>query len=146
MEQIIGTWRLISWTRLVGETEEVGPLGPDAIGFIIYSADGYMCANVMRPNRPKITTSDFGRAPAEEKAAAFETYFSYCGRYDVAESEGFVTHSVEVSSFPNLTGTAQKRFVTFVGDRMKITTPPASSGGKQVSHVMLWERASLTPR
>ncbi len=141
MEQIIGTWRLISWTRLVGETEEAGPLGPDAIGFIMYSADGYMCANVMRPNRPKITTSDSRRAPAEEKAAAFETYFSYCGRYDVAESEGFVTHNVEVSSFPNFTGTAQKRFVTIAGDRMKITTPPASSGGKQVSHVMLWERA-----
>jgi hypothetical protein len=100
-----------------------------------------MCANVMRPNRPKLTTSDFRVAPAEEKAAAFETYFSYCGRYDVADSEEFVTHTVEMSLFPNFTGTAQKRFVTIVGDRMTITTPPASSGGKQVSHVMLWERA-----
>jgi hypothetical protein len=140
-DQIVGTWKLISWTRLVEGTEEPGPLGPDAIGFIMYTADGYMCGNGMRTNRAKFATSDFRAAPTEEKAAAFESYFGYCGRYQVNDSEGFVTHNVEVSSFPNFTGTAQKRFVTVSGDRMKITTAPFSLGAKQVVSVLLCERA-----
>ncbi len=140
-EQIIGTWRLTSWTRMVGDTEEPGPLGPDAIGFIMYTADGHMCGNGMRPNRPKFASRDFRGGSAEEKAAAFESYFGYCARYQVDESKGVVTHTVEVSSFPNFTGTEQKRFVSVSGDRMKITTPPVQTDGRQSYSILLWERA-----
>jgi Lipocalin-like domain len=140
-EQIIGTWKLTWWTRLVGDAEEPGPLGPGAIGFIMYTTDGYMCGNAMRPDRPKFTSRDFRAGSPEEKAGAFESYFGYCGRYQVDESNGVVTHTVEVSSFPNFTGTEQKRFVTVDGDRMKITTPSVQIEGKPSHHILLWERA-----
>ena len=140
-EQIIGTWRLISWTRIVGDREEAGPLGPNVIGFIMYTADGYMCGNGMRLNRPKFPNPDFQAATTEEKSEAFESYFGYCGRYEVDESGEFVTHKVEVSSFPNFSDSMQKRFVTISGDQMRITTPPVSVDGKQGYHVLLWERA-----
>jgi hypothetical protein len=140
-EQIIGTWTLTSWTRVVGDTEEPGPLGSSAIGFIMYTTDGHMCGNGMRPDRPKFASRDFRGGSIEEKAAAFETYFGYCARYEVDESKGVVTHIVAVSSFPNFTGTEQKRFVTVSGDRMTITTPPVQVDGKQTYSILRWERA-----
>lgn len=140
-EQIVGAWKLVSWTRVVGDTEEPGPLGPAATGLIMYTHDGYMCGEVMRPNRQKFASRVFLSGSLEEKAAAFESYSGYCARYEVDASKGVVTHSVEVSSYPNFTGTDQKRFVSVSGDRMKITTPPVQTDGRQTYNVLLWTRA-----
>lgn len=140
-EQIVGAWKLVSWTRMVGDSEEPGPLGPAATGLIMYTHDGYMCGEVMRPNRQKFASRVFLSGSLEEKAAAFESYTGYCARYEVDASKGVVTHFVEVSSYPNFTGTDQKRFVSVIGDRMKITTPPVQTDGKQSYSVLLWARA-----
>lgn len=139
--QILGTWKLTSWTRFVDDVEEPGPLGSGAIAIIMYTADGYMCGNGMRPERAKFSSRDFRSGSPEEKASAFESYFGYCGRYEVDESNGVVMHKVEVSSFPNYTGSDQKRFVTIDGDRMRITTPRVAVDAKQVYQVLLWVRA-----
>ena len=140
-EQIVGTWKLLSWTRMVGDTQEPGPLGPEATGLIMYTHDGYMCGEVMRPSRQKFASRVFLSGSLEEKAAAFESYSGYCARYEVDASKGIVTHFVEVSSYPNFTGTDQKRFVSVSGDRLKITTPPVQIEGRQSYNVLLWSRA-----
>ena len=141
-EQLVGTWRVVSWTRLVGDSEEPGALGNDPVGLLMYTADGFICANGMqREGRAKFKTSDFRAGSTEEKAAAFGSYFGYCGRFEINESERSVIHKIEVSSFPNFTGGAEKRFIEISGDRLKLTSAPMVVGERRVIHVLLWERA-----
>src|SRR4051812_7559162 len=42
---LLGTWKMVSWTReVVGTGETSGAMGPNPIGYIAYHADGRMMA------------------------------------------------------------------------------------------------------
>jgi len=112
-----------------------------ATGIITYSPDGYMCVTIMGPDRPTFASSDFMGSTVNEKAAAFETFVGYCGRYEVNEQERFVTHTLHTSSYPNWSGSGQKRFIELTGNRVKLTAPPILFQGNQVVGVLVWERA-----
>src|SRR5215510_9587864 len=58
-ERLVGTWMLVSWGILSGDVEVPMPMGKGAAGIITYSPDGYMCVNIMAPNRPKFASLDF---------------------------------------------------------------------------------------
>lgn len=117
------------------------PMGKGATGLLTYGPDGYMSVNIMAPDRPKFVSSDFIGGTAIEKAAAFETYIGYSGRYEVNEGGGFVTHELQTSSYPNWSGTIQKRFIDLTEDRLRLTAPPVLSGGKEVIGILIWNRA-----
>jgi hypothetical protein len=141
-ERIIGTWTLCSWTRLIDGVEEPGLLGRDALGQIVYSPDGYMSANLMRRGRQRFATDDLiGSSDPLERAAAYDGYQGYCGRYEIDEAASVLLHRVSISSNPNWTESVQKRFVEFIGQRMKLTTPPILRQGKKAAVVLIWERA-----
>jgi Lipocalin-like domain len=140
-EQLLGTWELVSWNYVAGGVEEPGPLGKDVTGYIMYMPDGHMCASAMIPDRRKFGTADFRAASDEEKARAFESFFGYCGRYEVNDSEIAITHLVEVGSVPNWTGTRQKRFAKISSETMTLTTPLQTIGGRELVGVIAWKRA-----
>ena len=142
-DRIVGAWTLLSWSRFLGDVEEPGLLGRDAVGQLLYSPEGYMSAHLMRRVRTRFATDDVAGSPDPlERAAAYDGYQGYCGRYEVDEAGSFVVHRVTLSSNPNWTQSMQKRFVEFVGGRMKLTTPPILGRGKQATVVLIWERAS----
>src|SRR5690349_6181593 len=91
-ERLVGTWSAVSWVTVVDGNEQPGPWGEKPFGVILYGADAHMCANVMMPDRPKWAGRDFRGGSPEEKAAAYDSYFGYCGRYEVLEGEGVVLH------------------------------------------------------
>ena len=140
-ERISGNWKLVSWTRLVDGVEDYGMFGADPLGLILYAPDGRVFASLMRRQRPNFAAADLAGASVEERAAAYDGYVGYCGRYTVNEPEGSVAHHIELSSYPNWTGTVQTRFVEFVGERMKLTTPPILRGGKAAAVILTWVRA-----
>jgi hypothetical protein len=93
--RILGTWRLLSCELRSSDGEVSYPMGRDAVGYIMYSADGTMSVAFMRANRPKFAVDDvLGGTPAE-KAAAVTSYISYAGASDVGDGE--VQHHIEVS-------------------------------------------------
>jgi hypothetical protein len=140
--RMIGTWTLLSWTRLVSGVKELGPFGTDALGQISYSPDGYMSAHLMGRNRAKFETDDaMGSSNPQERAAAYDGYLGYCGRYEIDEHECLVLHRIAISSNPNWTKTVQKRLVQFIGERMELTTTPFLTQGKEATVTLLWERA-----
>ena len=47
VEQVIGTWKLVSYETQDADGNIVYPLGKDAKGFIMYNPDGYMSAQIM---------------------------------------------------------------------------------------------------
>ncbi|MEQ1879710.1 MAG: lipocalin-like domain-containing protein [Burkholderiales bacterium] len=140
-DRLLGTWELVSWNYLTSGVEEPGPLGKDVTGYIMYTTDGHMCASAMIPDRKKFGTADFRAASDEEKARAFESFFGYCGKFEVNESDVTVTHLVEAGSVPNWMGTRQKRFVKISGEAMTLTTPLQTIGGRELVGVIAWKRA-----
>ena len=140
-ERISGNWKLVSWTRLVDGVEDYGMFGADPLGLILYAPDGRMFASLMRRGRQKFAAEDLAAASVEERAAAYDGYVGYCGRYTVNEAESSVAHHIEISSYPNWTQTVQTRLVEFIGERMKLTTPPILRGGKAAAVILTWVRA-----
>jgi hypothetical protein len=136
---LIGTWRLVSWeNRSVVDGEVSYPLGKDAVGYIMYSQNGYMSVAIMRPDRAKFAAGDLLRASVEERAQAAGTYVSYCGRYEFRGDT--VVHRVELSLFPNWIGVEQERLVEVTGERLMLSTRPILLGGVQRTAHLIWER------
>jgi hypothetical protein len=105
----------------------------------MYTENGYMSVSLMSANRPRIISAHSIRdGTSEEKLAAYDTYISYSGKYEVQGNK--VIHHVEVSLFPNWGGMDQVRFFEFDGNRLSLSTPPLLLAGKQKTAKLIWER------
>lgn len=135
--QFVGTWRLVSWENRDALGQVNYPYGKDAVGYLIYAADGYMSATLTKDNRPHFATGDVSGGTMEEQAMAAQTYAAYCGRYEIQADK--VIHHVEASLFPNWVGTDQARFFEFTGGKLVLSTPPTLIGGKQQTSHLIWE-------
>ena len=135
---LIGTWRLIAWENHSADGQISYPLGQDAVGYIIYTPDGYMSVTIMSPNREKFSSDDLLGGTRVEKAQAAETYVSYCGRYEFRGD--VVIHYVELSLVPNRVGTEQERLVELSGNRLTLSTRPLLLEGRQQTAHLIWER------
>jgi hypothetical protein len=59
---VLGAWELVSYTEGDNHGGPITyPLGPDALGLIMYTADGYMSAQIMRRDRPAFDCPETGR-------------------------------------------------------------------------------------
>ncbi|MYV56870.1 lipocalin-like domain-containing protein [Streptomyces sp. SID3212] len=142
-DHVIGTWRLVSFTAEYTERPGIiHPLGHDAVGIIMYTADGYMSAQIMRPGRQDydLLDRDGGdRGDLEQAAAAATGYLAYSGRYTVDESARTLHHHVEVSLLPAWLDTVQIREATLDGARLTLAADDPFPGGT-VHSVLVWER------
>ena len=140
-ERLVGSWRLISYEVRDADGELVGyPLGEDATGSLIYTADGLMSVQVMRPDRPRYQAGGIGDGTDAESAAAARGYVAYAGPYRV-ERDSVVVHEPEVSLFPNWVHATVVREVVLAEPRLELTTPkPLPFGGQELTAVLLWER------
>ena len=139
-EQLVGTWKLAKWTYEVNGTERPTPFGPNPMGQLIYSSDGYMCAALMQPERARFASKDWRGGTAEEKVAAFDTYTGYCGPYVVNEAEHYVVHTLEEAAYPNWSRSLQKRFLELKDGNMTMKTPLILIDGNQTVGVLVWEK------
>ena len=114
MDSFIGAWRLVSF-EFSKDGQVSYPFGKDAVGYLMYSQDGYVAITVMSANRPNFASGDITGGSLEEKIAALDTYFSYCGRYEVRGDR--VIHHLEVSLFPNWIGMDHERIFEFEDNR-----------------------------
>lgn len=144
-DQFIGTWRLLSLEARTSTGDVSYPYGRDAVGYLLYTREGYMSVSIMQARRANFASLDDLAAAAAEKAAAFDSYSSYSGRYEVRGQK--VIHHVEISLFPNWSGpdgrgTDQERFFAFSpdGDRLTLTAPPMQIGGVDLNLVATWQR------
>jgi len=66
-------------------------------GFIMYSRDGYMCADLVNPDRPKWVDPQ-EHPTTEEKFATAGGTFAYCGRYEIDVKNNRLVHLPEVAT------------------------------------------------
>ena len=66
-EQLIGAWKLVSYVeKPVDGSAAVHPLGERPMGIIMYTPDGYMSAQLMRPGRRPFASGDWFDGTAKE--------------------------------------------------------------------------------
>ena len=116
--QIVGTWTLVSTEQIMkdGTTRPDPRFGPHAKGFLMYQPDGFMCANLVNPDRPK--WADTAHPTPAEKAAAGDGTFAYCGRYEIDVKQKQIVHLPEVATDPGYVGSRQIRPYTFQDGRL----------------------------
>lgn len=99
-----------------GTTRPYSSFGPNAKGLLMYQRDGHMCAELMNPDRPK--SADPRHSTPEEKNAAAEGSFAYCGRYEIDATQDWIVHQPEVATDPDYVGSRQVRPFRFDGGRL----------------------------
>lgn len=68
---------MISWQISDTAGHTTSPLGSDAIGQLLYDAQGRLSAEPVRHNQSKFNSDDWQEAGTEEKATAWGNYFGY---------------------------------------------------------------------
>jgi len=141
----VGTWKLVSFELRCPEINQVSyPFGEDATGYLIYTEDGYVFVSLMAANRSKfIEPSQFILGDTEirnleEVVAAFCSYFSCCGLYEIQGEK--IVHYVKTSSFPDWVGLLQERFFKFENDKLSLSTTPTIIGSRPRIAQITWER------
>jgi hypothetical protein len=134
---LVGSWKLTGWTvRVVGETEDKEPFGPNPKGRLVMTPQGQWIVIITGANRHAAKTP-------EDKLALFDSVLAYSGKYAVEENK--ITVRVDMSTNEVFTGPnqVQTRFFKLDGERLTIRTPEISSAalpGKKIVGTNIFER------
>jgi Lipocalin-like domain len=135
---LVGAWRLLSWENRAADGQITYPMGADALGYLLYTADGRFSVTISRRGRAGFAAGDLLSGTTEEQARAVEGFVAYAGRYSFLGDR--VIHHVELSLFPNWVGTDQERWVELAEDRLTLSASPLLLAGRQQTPRLIWER------
>jgi hypothetical protein len=125
---LVGTWRVLAMEHYTDDGEVGRPFGGSPEGIIVYTAERYMTALLMRPGRPPFVAGDVLGGTEAERAAAFLTANAFAGRWEVQGEE--VVHHLEVTTFPNWVGTDQRRRFEVTESELTLYPPSMLMEGK----------------
>ncbi len=123
-ELLVGTWRVLAMEHYTDDGEVGRPFGNAPAGLIIYTAERYMTAVLMRPDRPQFAVNDILAGTADERASAFLSANAFAGRWEE------VVHHLEVCTFPNWVGTQQRRRFSVSSAELTLYPPSMLMEGK----------------
>jgi hypothetical protein len=137
--QFLGTWKLVSAEDHLknGTVRPYSVLGPHGVGYLMYTPDGHMCAELFNADRPK-----WDEPPtAAQKMAAIDGLTAYCGRFEIDEVKHVMMHYPEIAWMPNFVGTDQPRPYRFEGGRLIFSDKAGPDDEKDVeSWTITWEK------
>jgi hypothetical protein len=135
---LIGTWRLVSYTMLV-DGQRLDVLGPDPIGLLVYSADGFMSAVLTARGRPSAGARSLMDAESDAVLGSARQSIAYAGRFEVIGDEA--RHHVEASLLPDREGMTLLRRIRLEGSRLILSpTPETASVDPSAQSELVWER------
>ena len=144
MPDLVGTWKLVSWRRIVDDEKVSYPLGEHATGLLVYAPDGAMAVTMIASDRPSMPDNDPLGGDERKRAEAYSTCLAYVGTYELRADE--VVHRIDVSLYPNWAGDEQVRPFTYTGDTLVLRTPPVHGASGTVVNEMAWARQPRTAR
>ena len=145
-DRIVGSWELIDYRTTDDDGRVTYPLGEQALGQLIYSADGYMSAQIMRGGRSPFRTPNVHSGEPAERTEAAAGYLAYSGPYEVDEASARVRHLVTVSLYPNWLGSDQFRTARCEGDRLELSSDPLVFRTTTLYPALTWRRVSWPAR
>ena len=110
--------------------------GVNPKGVAVFDAGGRFIITAMRSDRTKYGSNHPAKGTDEENKATAQGTMTYFGTYTVNEADRTIDIHIEASSFPNWSGTDQKRGFAITGDRLTLTA--RALGG---SADVVWQRA-----
>jgi len=120
-KDLVGAWTLVS----------ADAFGTSPKGTVIFEANGRFAAILTRADLAKYASNNRAQGTPSEYKATVEGSLAYFGTYSVNGTD--VNFHIEGSTFPNWTGTDQKRTnVLITADELKWVQPTASAGGPAV--------------
>jgi hypothetical protein len=141
-KKLAGAWRLVS----VSNTDATFHLAYDRpTGLIMYDPSGWMSVQIAVKGDRKHFVNGIASGTTEEKAAAFDSYFSYYGTYTLDLKAQTITHHLVDHSYPGRGGVNNVRWFEFQGDDRLLLTPMEDGKGgvidrKNATYKLLWER------
>ena len=139
MNELIGAWELVSFEATAADGAVSYPFGPDAIGLLVYTESGHVSVAIAKADRPPFTSESRISASDDEAAAAFQSYFSYFGTYDVDASLDTIVHNIVADLFPNGSGSTRPRTVELHNDTLTLGVAP--SRFSSATSTLVWSRA-----
>lgn len=116
VQTLVGGWELDLWTTFHSDGSETYPFGKDAIGLIMYSADGHMSCHLSVSNRPLLDAPTIFAVSDADLGQSVRAYSGYFGTFSVDTQAGIVTHHVQGAWYPNFATVDQPRRYGFDGD------------------------------
>jgi hypothetical protein len=135
---LYGTWKLKSIETRASDGSVSYPWGKEALGYVIFSPEGYFCVAIMSANRRRFSSQDLKGGNLEERASAAGSYLSYSGPLEIEKDKFRV--KVEVSLFPNWVGELQERYYKIEGKTLSVSTTPTLVSGKEQIGYLIFER------
>jgi hypothetical protein len=138
-DRIVGTWKLVSAEQTLkdGTTRPYPQYGLNGKGFLMYARDGYMCADLVNPDRPKWV--DPIHPTTEEKVSTADGSFAYCGRYEIDVKQNRLVHLPEVATDPGYVGSRQIRPYKFEDGRLVLSDVEREEPGV-LRWKIVWEK------
>ncbi len=140
--RLLGAWRLVS----VEGNSPVRHVPYDhPTGLIMYDRSGWMSVQIAVKGDRRPFANGMGSGTVEEKAAAFDSYFSYYGTYTVDPKAQTITHHIKNYSYPDGAGLNNVRWFEFQGnDRLLLIPSEDGKGGtidrSHATYKLVWER------
>lgn len=138
-DALVGTWRLVRFTRTIVATGEAqDTFGKTPSGFIQFGRDGRMTMLVVKDQRP--APPDPEKMTDQQRADLFRTMIAYAGTYTFDGTT--MTSHLDVTWNQAWTGTDIVRHVTLQGSKLTLTADPHKSyvDGNVISAVMIFEK------
>jgi hypothetical protein len=147
-EDFAGTWRLLEYSFHHENGDVEHPWGKEVVGYLLYSPQGYMSANLSPVHRnwryrharlkAEVPGADESRSLRLARRGVPRDYIAYSGPFEL--KNGIIIHHVEVSLFPHWVGLPQVRHYEFSGNQLTLRTPVINSGRDRVVAQLRWER------
>ncbi len=120
-EQLVGAWRVMLIDRIAADGSRTPLYGPNPAGQLVFDASGHYAGLIGRNAIAKFAANDPKAGTPDENKAVVQGTFADTGRYTVNETDKTIDLQIELSTFPNWTGTRQKRSVMIAGDDLVYT-------------------------
>ena len=137
-DKLVGSYRLLSFEHFSDDGEVGRPFGEHPRGFIIYTAERYMSAILMRSDRATFAAGDILGGTTDEKVEAFTSSSAYAGRWEIVNNQ--IIHHLEATTYPNWTGTDQVRDFELTDTHFTLFPPKMLMEGKIRHGRVHWER------
>jgi hypothetical protein len=135
---LVGGWRLVSWENRAADGQITYPMGIDALGALLYTADGRFSVTISRPGRAGFAAGDLLSGTTEEQARPWRALSP-----TRAATASLVTASSTMWRcrwFPNWVGSDQERWVELAKNRLILSASPLLLAGKLQVPRLVWER------
>lgn len=134
-KDLVGTWTNVSNVNIRQDGSKAELFGPHGTGIAIFESNGHYVIINMNPDIAKFASNNRAQGTPAENKAAVEGNIAHYGTYTVTDK--VINLKIQGSSYPNWTGTDQKRtIISFTGDDLKWSTAASVGGTAEVG----WKR------